>query len=139
MAVTLEMGDGTTRQITKARTLFPETRIDREAYRSPFSSNVFYGGARRRGAERVAVEFEAHDGAIAVSATLASTILADFQDTVLITTPLGVWEVEGIESVSRQPSENGYRITVTLIARTARASDDSGVLRFISGPVWRLR
>lgn len=122
MAVTIELGDGSTREIDRARTSVLKTGVDRSLHRAPYSDTAFYGGTGRRNPERVSITFEAHDGTIQNSALLVSDVVADFLVAVLVTTPLGEWSVEGVQAVSKQPSQNGYRVTVTLLASSRVAS-----------------
>jgi len=139
MSVVLELGDASTRTIDRARTGLPQVTFERAMVRPAYGTTVALAGDGLRQHEFVDIAFEVHESTISASATTMDAVLTDCLDAALITTEFGVWEVLGVQSIVKTPVENGYSVKVRFLAFAARAKDDSGVLRLISGEIWELR
>lgn len=140
MSVTIEKSDGSTLVLLRARLTADEFAYDRRTSKVPYQTNEandhVLEGSGRRSPESVLLIAEIHASTISNARDGVETVIQACRDAAVISGGLGEWPVEGVQTISRQPAENGYVLRVRLLAAQRRGA---GYLRFIGGPVWGLR
>lgn len=114
-----------------------------EPYRPPFSDAWHSANDGKDGAQLFTLTTEVWtDHEMGITVADWQPLVAMIQAAALIEGQLGTIVPDGVLSTSISPIVAGYRLDITVVARTGRISDtdlDDLVLRFISGPVWQLR
>lgn len=143
-SIVVERQDGTPVTVTLVNVRAAGVPFDAAGYRGPYADTWHVSGTLKRGPETFVFTIERSDGWDGINTAAQvdlPTLLAVLRDAALIDTPLGVLVpvAAGPLAVVTTPIALGYRVDVTIAARTGRLPDDSTVLRFIGGPVWSLR
>jgi len=142
--IQIERMDGTLETLSMVNTTAAGVIFDAAGFRGPYGDTWHVSGTKKRGPESFTFTIETSDGVDGINTAAQidlPALLAALRDAAIIDTPLGVIVpvAAGPLSVVTSPLALGYRVDVTIAARTGRLPDDSSVLRFISGPVWSLR
>lgn len=143
--IVVEHGDATTTTLRPVMVRPASIAYNASGFRAPYGTDWFNTGDKKRGPELFTFTHEAWNDAAEGIATAAEEELPDLltllTSAALIHTNLGylVPVAAGFTAVATTPIEAGYRVDVTIAARTGRLASDASVLRFIDGSVWELR
>lgn len=133
MSVTITTSAGSVFTMDRAKTFIPAVQHDRKVHRAPFTSSIFSSGDGRRQEEYVEIRFEVYADSIQQASPVIALVRAHAEDASKVETPLGTWMLKGMTQFSEQPSENGYRVSMTFLAASPRSAASAGSADLYAG------
>ena len=113
--ITLTFADTSTRDVQFTNARAERAEYDRNLFRAPYGSAWHASGTGAREPEVVRLSIEAwNENGIRYAAAAVASLIEDLHAAVTVTLPWGSFTSAGVQSITRSPIVNGYRVEVAI-------------------------